>query len=159
VEIDDGTIRPYHVGDSEILVTGQRGRLKLQIVPHSPTGYGVESGLLDEEAAIVHEDRHFVSNVVGSREMRIEVGPTLRARPRDTVLLASDGLFDNLRQEEILEIVRCGPLAKVAEELAGRTRARMKGAEPRGKPDDLTFVLWRPLPSSDAKGRTGEARS
>ena len=29
VEIHDGAVRPYHVGDSAILVTGQRGRVKL----------------------------------------------------------------------------------------------------------------------------------
>ena len=74
LEIDGDTVRPYHVGDREILVLGQRGRIRLQVVPHSPTGYGVESGLLDAEDAIDHEERHVVSNVVGASDMRIEIG-------------------------------------------------------------------------------------
>ncbi|MEX0611294.1 MAG: protein phosphatase 2C domain-containing protein, partial [Pirellulales bacterium] len=51
VEIQHRTIRPYHVGDSVILLTGQRGKLKLQTISHSPIGYAVEAGLMAEEDA------------------------------------------------------------------------------------------------------------
>ena len=37
-EVVGQTVRTYHVGDSPIWVFGQRGRLKLQTVPHSPVG-------------------------------------------------------------------------------------------------------------------------
>lgn len=64
VEIQDRTIRPYHVGDSAILVTGQRGKVKLQTIPHSPIGYAVEAGLMKEEEAIHHEARHVISSTL-----------------------------------------------------------------------------------------------
>lgn len=145
VEIDAATIRPYHVGDSMILVVGQRGKVKLHTVSHSPVAYAVEAGLLDAREAIHHEDRHLVSNIVGSAEMRIEVGRTLKLRPRDTVLVASDGLFDNLHLEEIVELVRKGPLQKAAQRLAvaGRKRMEQPQAGHPSQPDDLTFVLYR----------------
>ena len=108
------TLRPYHVGDSEILVVGQRGRIKLQTVSHSPVGYAVEAGMLDGEEAIHHDERHLVSNLVGSAEMRIEVGSPLTLAPRDTVLLATDGVFDNLHLQEIIEMIRVGPLGRAA---------------------------------------------
>ena len=38
VEIDHAKLRAYHVGDSEIWVVGQRGRLKVQTISHSPVG-------------------------------------------------------------------------------------------------------------------------
>ena len=147
VELGRAAIRPYHVGDSTILVVGQRGKLKLQTVPHSPVGYAVEAGLLDEKEAIHHEDRHLVSNIVGSPEMTIEVGRTLKLRPRDTVVLGSDGLFDNLHVEEITEIVRKGPLGAAAAALADVCRRRMDEPEPGrpSKPDDLTFLVYRGL--------------
>jgi len=156
VEIDGTSIRSYHVGDSEILVTGQRGRVRLQIVPHSPTGYAIEAGFLSAAAAMRHEERHVVSNLVGAGDMRIEIGPSVRLRPRDTVLVASDGLFDNLRQEEIVGIVRCGPLERAAAKLADRVLKRMLDASPGkpSKPDDLTFVLWRPRVGGEAERRT-----
>jgi serine/threonine protein phosphatase PrpC len=110
VEIQDGRIRPYHVGDSLILLVGQRGRIKLETVSHSPVGFAVEAGLLDASEAIHHEDRHFVSNTLGAPDMSIEVGSARTLAPRDTLLLASDGLSDNLHVAEIVEHLRRGAL-------------------------------------------------
>ncbi len=145
VEIDGRTLRAYHVGDSAIYVVGQRGRIKLQTVAHSPVGYAIEAGLLDETEALHHEERHLISNVVGSADMRVEIGSPVELAPRDTVLIATDGLFDNLTPVEIVEIIRTKPLEVVAAELIERSRRRM--VEPReGEPskhDDLTFVLFR----------------
>jgi PPM family protein phosphatase len=146
VEIQDRTIRPYHVGDSAILVTGQRGKLKLQTIPHSPIGYAVESGLMKEEDAIHHEARHVISNVIGSDQMRIEIGAPVEMARRDTLLLASDGLFDNLLPDEIVEAVRSGPLDQAVAELVETAKQRMavqsEGAP--SKPDDLTVIAYRP---------------
>lgn len=144
-EIAGNTLRPYHVGDSAMLVVGQRGKIKLQTVSHSPVGYALESGLLEEEEALHHDQRHLISNMVGSAEMRIEVGSPIRLAPRDTALLATDGLLDNLSLQEIVDGIRTGPLARVVQNLARTCGQRMR--EPEGdhpsKPDDATFLLFR----------------
>lgn len=146
VELQGRTIRPYHVGDSVILVTGQRGKMKHQNIAHSPVGYAVEAGVLDESEALHHEERHVVSNVVGSPKMRIEIGPRIRLAARDTLVIASDGLSDNLYVEEIVERVRTGPLASVAVELVRASQDRMQSAQAQhpSKKDDLTFLIFRP---------------
>ena len=145
VEVSGRAMRAYHVGDSLALVTGQRGKTKLQTIPHSPVGYGVESGLLDENDAMHHEERHVVSNAIGSSDMRIDVGPPVRLAPRDTVLLASDGLFDNLHMKEIVATVRKGPLRGLARGLAEHALERMSGGSEGdpSKPDDPTFIVFR----------------
>lgn len=146
VEIDGRNARPYHVGDSEVLIVGQRGRRKLQTLSHSPVSYAVEAGLIEEADALHHDERHLVSNHVGSPDMRIEIGPAIELAPRDTVLVASDGLFDNLHADEIVEIIRSGSLEAVAEELARTARQRMTSptqGQP-SKPDDLSFIIFRP---------------
>jgi len=144
-EIAGNTLRSYHVGDSAMLVVGQRGKVKLQTVSHSPVGYALESGLLEEEEALHHDQRHLISNMVGSAEMRIEVGSPIRLAPRDTVLLATDGLLDNLSLQEIVDGIRTGPLARVVRHLVRSCEQRMR--EPEGdqpsKPDDVTFLLFR----------------
>lgn len=149
-EIQDHTIRTYHVGDSVILVFGQRGKLKLQTVAHSPVGYAVEAGVIDEGEAMHHEERHLVSNMIGTPDMRVEMGSTLELAARDTVLLCSDGLADNLHTEEVVARARKGPLLACAEALVAAARQRM--AEPVGpepsKPDDLALLLYRLQPGS-----------
>ena len=67
-----------------------------------------------------------------------------RERP-DTLVLGSDGLFDNLHLEEITEYVRKGPLPRAAEAMADACRRRMCEPQPDhpSKPDDLTFLLYR----------------
>ncbi len=145
VEVNGRQVRSYHIGDSEILVVSQRGRLKFSSVSHSPIGYAVESGILTEEQALFHPDRHLVSNVIGSEQMSVELGPWMTLAPRDTVLIASDGLFDNLMQYEIIELIRKGKLAESLQELASMAWQRM--LHPEGdcpsKPDDLSILAYR----------------
>jgi serine/threonine protein phosphatase PrpC len=125
-QLDATRLRSYHVGDSELLAVGQRGRIKQRVVPHSPTGFAVEAGLLDEDEAVQHDQRHVLFNVIGSSDMRVEVGPALQLAARDTVLLASDGLFDNLYIDEIVDTIRSGPLVAAADRLVERVQARMQ---------------------------------
>jgi serine/threonine protein phosphatase PrpC len=100
-----------------------------------------------------HRDRHLVSNMVGMPEMRIEMSPPVGLAPRDTLVIASDGLFDNLYTEEIVDLVRTGPLAAAGQKLLERCRERMMQAasDQPHKPDDLTFVLYRPVAARTKK--------
>ncbi|MCA9580853.1 MAG: protein phosphatase 2C domain-containing protein [Myxococcales bacterium] len=145
VEVEDGRLRTYHAGDSMTLVTGQRGKCKLLTVPHSPVGYAVEAGLLHQKEALFHEDLNQVSNIVGMADMRVELGPSTQMSKHDTLVLGSDGLFDNLHIDEIIETIRKGPIPGAAAALANAARQRMTGAdkESPSKADDLTFIVFR----------------
>lgn len=150
VEIADGYARAYHVGDSEILIFGQRGRVKLRSVPHSPVGFAYHSGMIDEAQAITHQDRHIVSNVLGTRDMRIEIGSPIPLAPNDTVLVCSDGLVDNLRFSEIAEDMRTDRLDRSLASVAALANERMRspdGAHPC-KPDDLSIIAYRRRPGA-----------
>jgi len=143
--IQEDVARTYHAGDSQILVVGQRGMVRHETISHSPVGYAVEAGLLDAEEALDHDERHLISNAVGTREMRIEIGPAIHLARHDTVLLASDGVFDNLTKAEIIQLVRKGPIDRVARELREKCMARMTAPEDGSpsKPDDTTAVVYR----------------
>ncbi len=144
-EFNQGAIRCYHAGDSLVLHVGGRGKIKTYTRAHSPTGYAVESGLLSEDDAISHEERYLVSNFLGADDYHIEVGRSKHVAARDTVLVSSDGLFDNLYIDDIIQTIRKGPLATVAQELASTAATRMISGDPKtpSKPDDLSFVLCR----------------
>lgn len=145
VEVSEGVLRTYNTGDSEALLVGGRGKLKLRTVAHSPVGYQVAAGVLDDTAALHHDLRHYISNVVGTGEMRIDVGPPTTMAVRDTLVMGSDGLFDNVSVEEMAAIVSQGPLLAASESLIGLARRRMEtpATDEPSKPDDLSFVLYR----------------
>jgi len=145
ITLEGRLARSYQVGDSEAIVIGQRGLVKLQPTAHSPTGFAVEAGFLDQREALHHEERHLVSNFIGTTDMRIDVGAAVELDQRDTILLASDGLMDNVHVDEIIEFVSKGPLSEAVLSVVAQAEQRMKNArdgEP-SKPDDLSLILFR----------------
>jgi serine/threonine protein phosphatase PrpC len=145
ITIEGLVARSYQIGDSEALVVGQRGVIRLQTTAHSPTGFAVEAGFLDHREALHHEERHLVSNFLGTSDMRIDVGAGVELRARDTVLVASDGLTDNVHLEETIELIRTGSLAESGAAVAALARKRMTSKESGqpSKPDDLSLILFR----------------
>lgn len=145
ITIEGLLARSYQIGDSEAIIVGQRGRIRLQTTAHSPTGFAVEAGFLDEREALHHEERHLVSNFLGTNDMRVDVGALVKLNPRDTVVVASDGLMDNVHVDEIIECVRKGPLPEAvssAVDLASQRMRGVRGGQP-SKPDDLSLILFR----------------
>ncbi|MEZ6134701.1 MAG: PP2C family serine/threonine-protein phosphatase [Pirellulaceae bacterium] len=151
VEFGNHLIRTYHVGDSQALLVGGRGKVKLQTRAHSPVGYAMEAGMLTEDAALEHEDRHIVSNVIGSPESHIDMGLPRPLSKRDTLIIGSDGLYDNLTQAEIVDLIRKGSLGAAAEATRQKVAERMRGDDATApcKPDDFTMLIFRPCSSTD----------
>lgn len=147
-EIGPGYVRTYHVGDSILLICGQRGRLKLMTTPHSPVGFAMEAGLLNESEALQHAELNLIFNVLGSTDMRIEIGSELPMSPYDTLLVASDGLTDNVMQDETIGAIRSGPLDIGLQKLTELAQGRMANDEDDkpSKPDDYTVIVYRPKP-------------
>jgi len=142
------TIRTYHVGDSEIIIMGQRGRLIHQTISHSPVGYALEAGLIDADEALHHAERHIVSNILGSADMHIAIGPSITLAKYDTVLLASDGLTDNFPVGIVIDTIRKGRLSATVRKLFKQTLAHMQSTEESHeyKSDDLSIIAFRPYP-------------
>ncbi len=143
-------VQTIHVGDSEAILMGQRGKLKFRTVAHSPVGYATKAGLLDEESALFHPDRHFVSNGIGLEGMHIQIGPRVPFAKLDTVAVCSDGITDNAYEREIVESLRSGPLLGSTTGLFNLCRARAVAAnagalrdDELGKSDDITLLVIR----------------
>ena len=145
ITIEGQLARSYQIGDSEALIVGQRGLIKMQTTVHSPTGFAVEAGFLDQREALHHAERHLVSNFMGTVDMSIDVGAAVELQPRDTIVLASDGVTDNVHIDELVEMVRKGPLDEAADAVIAKAVQRM-ATERKGqpsKPDDLSLVVFR----------------
>lgn len=145
VTIADSQARVYSVGDSSTLICGAKGKVKFLNVPHSPTGYAVAAGVLSEHDALHHEERHLLSNLVGSPDMHIDIGPPIRLARRDRVLVASDGLWDNMYLDEIIGTVRKGTPVAAAISMQKTCKQRMQDSEGKlpSHADDLSFIVAR----------------
>ena len=144
--ITDGQVRTWHCGDSTALLTGQRGRRKLRTIDHTPPGLRAGEGRMSFDDVHYDAERHLLVSALGIEPLHIEHSGPVRLAARDTLVLASDGLFDNLLDGEIAELVRKGPLLASVTALAERAMQRMRRAngDESGKPDDLTVLVFRP---------------
>jgi len=161
VQFFGGYLRAFHVGDAMALVCSNHGRIKFSTVAHAPIAMAVEIGMMDESEAIEHEERHLVSNFVGSREMRIEIGPKIKMAIRDTLIVSSDGLFDNFLTDDIVALIRGGDLQQQAANILTQTRRRMTSPDTKQpcKPDDLTFLCFRRTPQKTRTRSTAGKRT
>ncbi|MCP5464351.1 MAG: serine/threonine-protein phosphatase [Deltaproteobacteria bacterium] len=144
VLIEHGRIQSFHVGDSACLLVGQRGLVKYRSVDHSVVGYGQEAELLSDEEGMQHQDRHILLNCLGTKEMRIDIGPLKKLKSKDRLILGSDGLFDNLTQEELVGFIRKGSVQDNANQLQNKLFERMNTPEEGApsKPDDVVFLMY-----------------
>ena len=77
------------------------GRIKLATIPHSIIGVVLSSGELDDKMAMHHAFRHVMQNIIGMPGMWVETAELTQFDNLDTVILASDVLWDNLYRDEV----------------------------------------------------------
>jgi serine/threonine protein phosphatase PrpC len=140
----ESQVRICHAGDSFALVLGRGGRVKYQALQHSPGGYAEQAGISKKSiASELAGEEQLVLNFVGSHQMSVDVGPALELSRYDTIVLASDGLSDNLSLDEILEYSRIGAVEQCAASLLSAAVSRIESGSADSKPDDVTVMVCR----------------
>lgn len=141
--INKNNARIYHIGDSEGFIIGDRGKLKYKTISHSPTGHGIEAGLIDPDQ-LDHPDRHLISNVIGASDMRIEIGPIHELSKRDHIILCTDGLTDNLPLSDIMNMTQTSSFDALCDSLSLEIQNRFSSEkENKVKFDDTTIITIR----------------
>jgi serine/threonine protein phosphatase PrpC len=129
-----------HVGDSRAYLVRGRGLTQLT-QDHTAVRDYVRRGLLSEEEALTHPERHVLMRALGV-EGQAEPDLSLHElREGDQILLCTDGLTAMLADWEILDtILRVGSPAEAV------CRALIDAANRRGGRDNITVVLLRQEP-------------
>lgn len=123
-----------HVGDSRLyLIRGER------IMPltsdHSVVAEQVRLGMLTEEQARCSRQQHMLTRAVGiGPTVDVELGE-VPVKPRDILLLCSDGLTRGIDPPELLRTVREAP------DLPSTSARLIELANARGGEDNTTVVL------------------
>jgi len=145
--ISHATLQNIQIGDSCVIVCGQKGLLKYKALEHSGVGLALAADLLSEKAALVHPDRNIILNVLGSTAMHVDIGPKIVLAIHDTILLASDGLFDNFLINDLIEIIRKESLTEVVTKLTEKFQPMrdLANADRYYKIDDVSFIVCRQI--------------
>ena len=134
-------IRFFSIGDSEIYYTNNRGGVVYHNIAHSPVAYGVESGLIEQEDSLDDPDRNIILNFLGDEILRFETSSKISLKRGHSVLIGSDGLFDNFPQKEIVSIMAAGNFDQAAEKL--KEICDHPRPQEQWKDDDISFIYMR----------------
>ena len=124
------------VGDSRVYVARENERLFQITADHSLVAEQVRNGFLSAEEARNHSLRNLITRAVGIKtSVKVDLF-AFRLQQHDTLLLCSDGLSNQVKDEEI-----AGLMASENLKVAGR---RLVGhALNEGGSDNITSVLLR----------------
>ena len=104
-------------------------------------GYKVESGVINQDEALDDPERSIVSNMLGDRSIRIEVATKNELKRGHTVIVGTDGLFDNISHENIAQIVGTSNFEDSFQKLCDFCQE--KNEKSWKKDDDIGFVLLK----------------
>lgn len=135
-----------NVGDSRAYRIRQ-GKLEQMTVDHSLVGEQLRAGILKPKEAKEHRLKNIITRSVGFQE-EVEVDCEARgAKEDDFYLLCSDGLYNLVEEEEILDVVTHQNLKTACSQL-------IDIANSRGGDDNVTVVIVRVV---SLEGDEGEA--
>jgi len=122
-----------HIGDSRMYLVRQ-GRLCQITRDHTFVQGQIDAGHISQQEAINHPFAHVLDQCIGCIETGIEHG-SFAASPGDSILVCSDGLFRNLAERQLLDILASG---QPPAEQVGRLLDFPEGKVPL---DDATAIV------------------
>ncbi len=132
--IEDGRLAVVNVGDSRAYVL-RDGSLKQLTHDHSVTAEAVGRGEMSEEEAADHPYRHVLTRAVGVAP-DVELDSTSHSAMKgDRLLVCSDGLFNEVPNEEIASIMAA------PEDIQATADGLVELALSRGGHDNISVVV------------------
>lgn len=140
LDLQEHALAWVHSGDSRAYLF-RGGAIVARTTDHSLVQQMVASGLLDEEGARAHPQRNVLLSALGSvlEPLEITVSGRMRIEAGDVLLLCSDGIWEPLGDECLLDTLHASRNATVwTEQLDAQIKARAKPGQ-----DNYTAVtLW-----------------
>jgi protein phosphatase len=138
-----------HVGDSRLyLVRGDK--ISRLTKDHSYVGRLLESGIISSREAETHPQRHILTAALGAGiplEADFPESP-IQLEADDVLVLCTDGLWGQVEEKELLQVVGANSAADACHLLVGM-------AKHRGGPDNITVQILR----LSANGKESASRS
>ena len=139
--IVDGKLHYAHVGDSRLYLM-RNGSLRVLSRDHSLVARLIETGMIREEEAENHPQKHVLTAALGvSDGIEPDAPPQpLTLQNSDVVLICTDGLWGQLTEKELREIL-------VSQKPAQACQSLVQLAKEHGGPDNLTLQIAHVVPA------------
>ena len=124
-----------HVGDSRFYLMRQ-GALRRLTEDHTLIQMQLKQGIISPQEAKTHALRHVVTRAIGSSQPLDATIQELALKPKDRLLLCSDGLTDQLEDEALSEL-----LGQPGDGLEAIGRQLLDRANGSGGTDNITVIL------------------
>lgn len=135
-------INYFSAGDSEIIHWNSNGTELYSNIPDSSTGHLVEAGEISQEESLDDPDRYMVNNLMGDIVVRVETTTEMEIKKGHSVLIGSDGLFDNFSHSSLKDICTKGSFEDAFNLLVDKCINQDKDWR---KDDDISFIMLRRL--------------
>ena len=133
-----GRIDWAHCGDSRLYLL-RENEFVSRTEDHSLVEVLQQQGKITEAEALVHPERSKLFTSLGGPEApQVAIGGLSATRPRDTILLCSDGLWAYFRPQEIADLTSYRDLTSACDRLIGLARRRASG-----NGDNLSIAMIR----------------
>lgn len=140
IDLEAHALAWVHSGDSRAYLF-RGGAIVARTTDHSLVQQMVAGGMLDEEGARLHPQRNMLLSALGSLEEApdIAVSDRMRLLPGDVLLLCSDGVWEPLGDECLVETLHASRTpSQWTEQLDGQIKARAKP----GHDNYTALTLW-----------------
>ncbi len=136
-DADSDALYYVHVGDTRLYLI-RDGQITKVTRDHSYVGRLVESGMISPEEAEHHPQRNILTAALGTNPDLVMDSPGYPEplRPEDVLVICTDGLWGQVRDPEILDLVENKSAEQAAREL-------IQLARDRGGPDNITVEILR----------------
>ncbi len=126
-----------HLGDSHLYLL-HSGKLRLLTRDHSLVAHLVETGMIREEEAEHHPQKHVLTAALGvSDEIEPDFSPEpLLLEKSDVLLVCTDGLWGQMNESEIEQVL-------INQAPAAACKTLVELARQRGGPDNITLQVAR----------------
>lgn len=131
-----------HVGDSRAYYLSPQGTLELLTMDHTVVAHLMARGDLTEEEAAYHPHRNTLYQALGQTE---PLNPDIHTRtfpPGSVLLLCSDGLWDEVPESRIADILK-----SYGHDPVQAAHLLVAEAEQKGGHDNITAVVIQRVPS------------
>jgi serine/threonine protein phosphatase PrpC len=130
--VRDGNVTWAHVGDSRLYLF-REGKLQRITEDDTIPGLLLAEGEIDQEEARVHPLKNVLFDCLGRGDFEAHAG-RFEVQEKDILLLSTDGLHDEIPEEEMLSILL------LHKDLQGMLEALVSAALEAGGKDNITVV-------------------